>query len=403
MSRHAAGAFFRRVNHVGPSTVNLCPRCVVFPVWRTRRYTVESTSSPRLTPKLAALLPAPEASTAPLIESDFSEYIVPLYDLGWSFEIAALDRMKPEGTTLLRRTFQFPSTKELAAFTANTQNAPFGGITVLRNLWADVDLSASEGVTRKVIRLALETEMEYQKIVGNNFPPPSMKLRHKMTTLEQAQALVVEKPGKARTLALAPVTHVALPPVPPAPAFPPFSLGQEDLETYIKPLVTNGWRLGGIRPMRRFKAARNALRNSPCLHRLYRITDYAAARRFLHAIVAEIPAQPPGSLAGVEVQLASDPSSLFTLEVWSLSKLADSDPTPGGYGISHADVRFAITIEDAFAEGWASGAEHVARARKIPTLNQLWGLDLDVKPEVQTAARKIKPRRRFGLNSDGVY
>ncbi|KAJ7100039.1 hypothetical protein B0H15DRAFT_796748 [Mycena belliarum] len=307
----------------------------------------------------------------PLVESDFPQYLQPLYEHGWAFDLSREKYQvgdEPEHFSTLRRAFLFPNIAAVAAFTESTRSAPWGTILIFRNLTGDVILRSPHGVTRSTIRLAIETEAEYQKIVGGNFQPSTTL--GPMST-EQTQALVHKKtPHKPRSVALHPITPVALPPAPPAPALPPPSVSFEDLETYIKPLVTNGWRIGGIKPMKpAFREATNALKNQPCMHRTYYFEDYASARHFLHAVTAAIPPPAPNSLAGVEVRLTSE---TLAVDIWSISELAEDEYKK--YGISHIDIRFAIELENEFMKNWAVHARQVAPARKLPTtLYQLWG------------------------------
>jgi hypothetical protein len=175
---------------------------------------------------------------------------------------------------------------------------------IYRNYFAEVCLRSPGGVDRSVIRTAFGNEAQYQKIVGTDFPVPPVKPKLVVTSLQQAEAIANEKAPRIswRTLDLAPVTPVALP-QPPAVSLTS-SITEDDLEKYLKPLITNGWRLGGIRPMRRFKESRDALRNVPCLHRLYCFNDYASARHFFHTVVAAIPEKPPNSLVRSRVSYA---------------------------------------------------------------------------------------------------
>ncbi|KAJ7468047.1 hypothetical protein FB451DRAFT_1257897 [Mycena latifolia] len=359
---------FRRVNRVGLGSL------VPPTLFRPRKYNRFSPdSTPSKLPARQPLPAAPEASTEPLVESDFPQYLHPLYEYGWAFDLSRQMHPKAhklEERTILKRAFVFPTTAELVAFTENTRDAPLGSIYVFRNLWTDLHVRSLKGVTRSAIRVALEAETEYQKIVEHDFPPPIIPGPGVMS-LEQAQRITLKKTPHIRAPPpRVPVEPVALPPAPPPPASPPPSICSDDLETYITPLVTNGWRIGGTKPMKKtFSEATTALRNAPCLHRTYYFNDYTSARHFLSVIVAAIPAPSPNSFAGVEVRLSFENCQL---ELWSISELAEGAHRK--YGISHTDVRFAIEVENEFIKNCAGCAEHVAVPRRFPsTMDELWG------------------------------
>ncbi|KAJ7689389.1 hypothetical protein B0H17DRAFT_636532 [Mycena rosella] len=181
---------------------------------------------------------------------------------------------------------------ELAAFTASTRNAPLGSISVFRNLMTEVQLRSHKGVTRSVIRLALEAETEYQKIVGSDSRPPA-EPDFKVMTLQQAQSLILRKPLHRRAPPVLSPSYLSHSP-PRRPPRVPAALDHRGRPQNIH-RAPRSKRLarGGIKPMRkRFNEATKALRNSPCLHRIYHFTDYPSARQFLTAIVAAIPVQP---------------------------------------------------------------------------------------------------------------
>jgi hypothetical protein len=110
-----------------------------------------------------------------------------------------------------------------------------------------------------------------------------------MSEQEISQQEDLPKPSRYSTkvFARALIKPVRLPPPPPAPAFPPPALTDADLKIYMKPLIKNGWRI--CNPRIRHREARMALMGYPSLHRVYRFTDYHAARHFLHTAVAAMP------------------------------------------------------------------------------------------------------------------
>lgn len=161
-------------------------------------------------------------------------------------------------------------------------------------------------LTRGLIQSADEAETEYQKVVGSEFgvKPPKKNFPGKPKTLQEAEAILAKSGEKKSNKGLesptfAPITPVTLPPAPPAPFFSeaPTSITEADLETYIKPLVTNGWTIGGPRTSAfiQYKFL-HALQGHPALRRVYTFHEYTSARHFLHTVVANIPAPVRDSL-----------------------------------------------------------------------------------------------------------
>ncbi|KAJ7461591.1 hypothetical protein FB451DRAFT_486137 [Mycena latifolia] len=184
---------------------------------------------------------------------------------------------------------------------------------------------------------------------------------------------------------LAPIVSVALPSPPSTPAFPPPSIAESDLSTFIEPLVMNGWSIGAIAHAKLLHSGGGELPGRhPCLRRVYRFHDYPSARHFFHTIVAAI--QPtPNSLAGIRAALFTD---LFIVEVVSFSKLAEGAPENKKYGISHIDVRFAIEVETEFTKNWAGSANNVGHiVRKAPTtMEEVWN-----HPIIRRSKRRKDP------------
>ncbi|KAJ7083239.1 hypothetical protein C8R44DRAFT_822587 [Mycena epipterygia] len=315
-------------------------------------------------------LPAsPEPFTTPLVESDFVEYLDPLYTRGWSIRVARID---DEPGFVLTRVFHFPSTKDLVTFSENTRNlSSSAGISVASTTFR-IDIR-SRTLNRSLIRHAIEAETEYQKIVGSGVSAVLKQRFRKIYTPESAQALLDNYKSRDRPspLPLVPITPVLLPPAPAAPVLPPISITDADVETYIKPLVKNGWLVGGIRGGFSGIQSRSALSGHPALSRAYRFRDYTSARDFLHAVVAASTASAPAShsFAGFELRFGTFPF----VGLWSISELAEGAPKK--YGISHTDVRLAIAVENEFLENWAGRAEHLANTHsgKIPSsMEEVW-------------------------------
>ncbi|KAJ7108673.1 hypothetical protein C8R44DRAFT_803325 [Mycena epipterygia] len=380
----------RRVNRVGlfiPSPIWAVPALGRFKVFSSRRISTESPPGLEEASDKKALPAVPTPSTEPWLEeeweADAREYLEPLYSRGWglAYEGPEWFERTREPVLVLRRTFPFSSTKDLMAFMENTRDAPSGDLIVFRGLKeCDVCLRSRAGVTQSLISLAIETENEYEKIIGRNYAIPYVDPMFHAMTLSEAGLLAVEIAKDSRSMKPAPpppslpIAPVLLPPPPLVPASPPPSITEPDLEIYIEPLITNGWSIGGVKALARFDAARKAFRRLPSLNRVYRLRDYTSARHFFRAVVALIPPPTPASKLpdaqpGVEVRLTA---SERTVEVWSISELAESEPKP--YGISLVDVRFAIQLENEFDNNWAQLAKNSVPSKpSVPKIiEQLW-------------------------------
>ncbi|KAJ7141394.1 hypothetical protein C8R44DRAFT_847143, partial [Mycena epipterygia] len=132
----------RHVNGLGPHIPR--PNRPVPTLTRKRRYALSAlepqfTPKPAATKKMRAVLPLPAAPqepfTAPLVESDFQEYLKPLYSRGWSFHLSTMPVEPGEETSRagfsLRRDFRFPSIKDMSAFSENTRNVSSGNVSCL--------------------------------------------------------------------------------------------------------------------------------------------------------------------------------------------------------------------------------------------------------------------------------
>ncbi|KAJ7452682.1 hypothetical protein B0H11DRAFT_2072579 [Mycena galericulata] len=342
--------------------------------WGTKGYPSPSLSRPQTA---FPTLVVPEESTAPLVNADFLRYLTPLYAHGWEFVVNAPTPRSVMAPNALRRTLHFPTFEDLVAFAWNTRDATDGSVSVFRWLQADVYLQSTEGVTRNQIRLAVEAETEYFKVVGTAFPVrPSRKMYQ---ILSLAQLRVVQGNMAPRETApkqhpLVPITPVALPPPPPAPAAPSPPLTEADLETYIAPLIANGWVIRPTRSFNRYQEACDVLGSYPSLHRVYHFTKYSAARHFLSKAVAIMPPPVNRSLAGAEVRLGMTWTSGFSYKVsiWSISELPPDAPEQ--YGISLVDVRYAIELENEIIKKWVGRANTKSiDGRWVPkTMEELW-------------------------------
>ncbi|KAJ7141408.1 hypothetical protein C8R44DRAFT_847153 [Mycena epipterygia] len=345
----------------------------------------------------------PEPLTEPLIESDFWEYLEPLYSRGWKLSGGQIPLVRgeeePRVGFVLKRTLRFPSTKDMVVFSENTRSLLLGPIffrKVPEEFCPELILGLpSVELTRGLVHLAIATESEYQNVVGSNFGVGSASEGpFWIRTFQAAQKMLIkyEKYGP-RTLPtlfvpMNPMVRVALPPAPPAVVFPPPSITEADLETYIKPLMTNGWSLGNL------PESFASLHGCPALRRVYCFHDYTSARHFFHTVIISILAPANNSYGGAQLQLNSKHP---TVEVYSISELAEGAPKK--YGISYNNVRFALEVESEFAENWVGGrAKNLApHTRKLPrTMEELWkgkGLVLSRLPK---PTPKKEPERPLG-------
>lgn len=197
--------------------------------------------------------------------------------------------------------------------------------------------------------------------------------------------------------ALVPILPIKLPPAPPMPtSFPP-ALTEADLRTYIRPLIANGWVIGSISQFSQRQEDRALLKYEPSLHRAYHFTDYSSARHFLHTAVAAIPAPRAGSLVrcfppasdkcrdsspspsqtGVDIKLGFTltPGFLHKVSFWLISELAPDARRK--YGISLADVHFAINLENEVSQNWVGRANTGSfHYRWVPkTMDELWNFN----------------------------
>ncbi|KAJ7743442.1 hypothetical protein DFH07DRAFT_777358 [Mycena maculata] len=119
------------------------------------------------TPKLCM----PEESAAPLIDSDFSQY---LHKRGWHLQVNTVRRY---GSQALLRIFEFPDFKALVAFTSNTQDSLAGDLnislcaTAKKHPRAHLWVNSPAGVARSTLPSAMEKEITYRKLVSHDAVP----------------------------------------------------------------------------------------------------------------------------------------------------------------------------------------------------------------------------------------
>ncbi|KAJ7100038.1 hypothetical protein B0H15DRAFT_505999 [Mycena belliarum] len=305
-----------------------------------------SSTSPAQKPPLPA---APKASTAPLVESDFADYLTPLYGNGWFFHVGLARNPAPP---FLQRTFFFSSTEESLAFVGKLSKATgiLHNVSVVPDHSARVELSSPEGVTRSVLRAALEVETEYQKTCPDT-PAPAVPELFQLSSPSALQVYLDQKHGRTPSPST-PREPVALPSPPPAPAMPPPSVNENDVETYLKPLLLNEWHIGTSQKLRSKSETETGTGTSemdicPALRRTYRFVDATSAKEFFHNIV--IPALHKTPLAGANLKTTGK----FTIDINSSSILAAPGPQGQKQGVSLVDVRFAIELEAEFNKNWA--------------------------------------------------
>ncbi|KAJ7693408.1 hypothetical protein B0H17DRAFT_1060058 [Mycena rosella] len=332
------------------------------PLYWTKKYT---TSSPEVATAKPPLPAAPEASAAPLVQSDFTQYLEPLYKYGWAFSFSSPAIEGNSGLSFLWRRFLVSSLEELGALCECTRTKPCD-IELFPNLETKILLRSPDGASRSMIRHALELETSYQTICPGA-PPGYVKLKLEVKSPDAAQALAQATPYHPphTPRILLPIIPTPLPSPPSAPPFPPPSIAEADLETYVKPLILNGW---GISPFGGTKVFNRQL----SLRRTYRFYDYSTAQDFFRAVITVIPTPAPVSSVTAALRMRSSPNPSM---VWLAlnSKLTEDAWGVPKYGISHADVRLAIEIETEFLKNWAGKADNVAVSRLAPTtMKQVW-------------------------------
>ncbi|KAJ7661174.1 hypothetical protein B0H17DRAFT_1337237 [Mycena rosella] len=375
MLRHAVRAFAAPVTRIGISLKSAGWAAPA--LYWTRKHT---TSSPEVIqipgyPNFtrhsyfpSPLPAAPEASTAPLVQSDFTQYLEPLYKYGWAFSFRrAIEGSPQHGLSFLWRRFVVPSPKELGALCEHTRNKPCD-IELFPNLETKIFLRSPDGVTRSMIRHALELETGYQNLCPAA-PGRYVAPKFHVTSSDAAQALAqTTKPRPPTSISDSPIVPASLPSPPSAPSSPPPSITEADLEKYVQPLITNGWMVSPVSANR--AGSKNPLKGQPSLNRIYKFHDYSSAHDFFLAVIPAIPAPIPNSPAGVRIR--SSPNSP-TVQLTLISELAQDTSQTHKYGISHADLRLAIEVETEFMKNWAGKADNTAFPRTVPTtMEQVW-------------------------------
>ncbi|KAJ7689425.1 hypothetical protein B0H17DRAFT_1135011 [Mycena rosella] len=343
------------------------------------------------TPQAPPLAPArkkikKEMNLPPWFPADHSVFkrLRPLYGQGWGFRYDVPEPAEMErgnGVAVLQRTFTFPSgtsSNYLLTFVEKTRDAPSGNLVVFRShCECDVALRSLDGVTDDFYRLARDTQVAYKQIVGDGYPFRPVNPILRVTTFREAAAAARRAARAApHPHPLPPVqpTRAPLPPPPPAPSPPDAPLTAADLRTHLAPLIARGWCVAHPKTRARFPGEHAALKNHAALYRAVRFASYPAARAFLHAALAAlppravytrlVPVQP-----GVELRLTA---SALLVEVWAISALAAG--APGRYGISQADLRYAVELETLLATAASGALDAVTpRCRPVPqTLEELW-------------------------------
>ncbi|KAJ7626764.1 hypothetical protein B0H17DRAFT_1150893 [Mycena rosella] len=126
------------------------------------------------------------------MQSDFTQYLGALYKYGWAFSFSRTIEGSPKhGPSFLWRRFVVPSPKELGALCEYTRSK-LCGIELPPNLETQIFLRSPGGVTRSIIRQALELETGYENICPAA-PAGNVAPTLHVTSYDAAQALAQAK------------------------------------------------------------------------------------------------------------------------------------------------------------------------------------------------------------------
>ncbi|KAJ6628011.1 hypothetical protein B0H10DRAFT_1993261 [Mycena sp. CBHHK59/15] len=328
----------------------------------------------------------PESSTTPLEDSDYAQYVKPLYANGWGMYFAKsargqnLKQSKNSAVEVLHRVLPFSSKEDMLAFTkragALDVDATIDVNLVREKAILKVFVTSPLGVTREQVRAALQAEAEYQKLPSSDTAKAYMAQPQNQLLTRAALATAATYAGEVRsqakttlpTPALTAFAPQPLPAPPAAPADPPPSITEADLRAYIAPLMANAWYPTTVRTSRRIPLR-------PALRRIYVFADHAVAWEFAAAVVEMLPERTEDAIVGPEFRMRRTAHGA-EVAVTSVSKLAEGERQK--YGISHNDVRFAIELENMFVDKFSARAQNLnASEFRVPTtMDELWDLRL---------------------------
>ncbi|KAJ7141409.1 hypothetical protein C8R44DRAFT_763370 [Mycena epipterygia] len=321
--------------------------------------------------KQLALPAAPPAPlTEPLVQSDFPEYLVPLYTRGWTLIPGKMPvergETKHRAGYRLQRNFRFRNLKEMEKFSNKTREW-LGFVSFCQTpRFSHPEFTLkfpSVTLNRGLVRLAIEAETEYEKIVGSNFCVPVPKDVHWVMT-PPTKELDEFWENSPRVLEnLAPIRRVSLPCAPPASVWPLPPIEEADIKTYLAPLVANGWSVESIS-----RKVFN-LRGRPALCRVYSFPDFTSARDFVHSVIAVVPDPRVCSYESVELRMDRENPSV------KVGSISEDKRRVKRFAISYTNVRFAIQVENIYLENWAGrpGEDTAAETRNLPAnMDQFW-------------------------------
>ncbi|KAJ7626757.1 hypothetical protein B0H17DRAFT_560002 [Mycena rosella] len=220
-----------------------------------------------------------------------------------------------------------------------------------------------------MIRHAVELETGYQNICPA--APAGYAAPKFHVTSSQALAQAPKPRPPPPSLTTYPIVPVPLPSPPSIPPFPPPSIAGADLETYVKPLIMNGWMLSPVGT--KMAGADSPLKGRPSLNRVYKFLDFSSAHDFFPRRDRCDPApRPNSSRSSAGIRVRSSPTSP-TVQLNLISELAEDALQTHKYGILYAELCVAIEVEAEFMKNWAVKAENIGFPRTTPaTMGQVW-------------------------------
>ncbi|KAJ7269708.1 hypothetical protein C8J57DRAFT_319223 [Mycena rebaudengoi] len=309
-------------------------------------------------------LPAAPAGSEPLNDSDFAQYLTPLYDNGWGMSASTRGRKSTASNSgMLNRSFSFDSREQLSEFIKKTptfgSNETAPNAIVSRNKdELRIFLTSPRGLTGAQLRLAIEAEKEYQDLLGPALQIEQAKSKFHISSLGELQRLANANSGgrqrssdndKIFTPTMIMPTRAALPAPPAAPTEPAPPISEEQMATYLAPLSTHGWHITGI------ASNQKLLYGYASLRRVYTFKDAVSAWGFLPSVLKAVPILFPRSLAGPELALQTTDMGI-AFQVSLTGVLAEGAPRK--YGVTLGHLRTAIELENMYLTEFA---EHSAR------------------------------------------
>ncbi|KAJ6627970.1 hypothetical protein B0H10DRAFT_319126 [Mycena sp. CBHHK59/15] len=155
--------------------------------------------------KSQALPLPPAVSDEPLVESDFEQYLFPLYQNGWgmSFTTAVATKRTEIPVTALHRVLHFSSNKDVESFLSSTydlcaQEKIFPNAILAFGHRLRLFATSPVGLTHSSIRAALLCETNYQKVVRSGAVFPFMNPVFKVGSITEASHLAAARLAEVR-------------------------------------------------------------------------------------------------------------------------------------------------------------------------------------------------------------